>query len=283
VKKTLIFFAVLALSAVIFTSVSRKNTSSDFTFLAMDFYDVFSAETENEFYTTSEKFKNEICYTNAKTTDKYRLMSLLNYVENHRISTNAENIRADVLNIFGSCRTISEGEYYGGITRIYNKYLAAGEGECNEGSFFPENRIFHPPEKKKADNVFSLTASEIREKSSFLSAVVCEGFGERYEVSPDGTVWLYGENCAFSLSEEFDPRLLVIQKRGINDGLRLHSFRSKNVFSRLDLICEGNIIKAKDFRESFITAEFDELSGFVSYDFSSYNFPVGSGASFGRN
>ena len=272
-RKILFFCLAAAILSVIAAFASRKNTSFDHALLSRYLYDAFSAENESDFYASIEKLENEICYANAKTTEKYRLSAILCFVKNNYCNATAENIRTEVRGIFGSCRTVSEDEFYADVTRIYNVYLAKKEGDLVKKTDLPENRIFHVAEKKTGGGAFSSAASEIRKISPFLSAVVYEGFGEKYSVSPDGTVWLYGGNSVFSLGESSRPMLLVIASKGGGDFLRLHSFRNKCVFTRKDVVLDGNIIKTNGFCESFITVSNDPFSGFITYDFSAYKFP----------
>ncbi len=292
--KKAVFFLIF--TAIIFCLVSEnvKNKGSDeWRFLMPDIYGAFMRQSESDFSASVENIKAAITYTNAKSTNKYRLCAILDHVEKHPFDTTAENIKREVVDMFGSCRMFCEGEFWASTNRIYNEYLAKSESKTAEEKGFEippyetdartywqsdmlSGKVFHQNKYpgKKSTSAF-LKGNSCSEK--FLAVLLCNGSGKKSVLSADGTLWIYGDNYFMAAESDSSPLFLCLLPGDGADSLR--RLENKAVFARKDLTVEylhsdtsSEIVKvcSPDRPFNFITVERDLLYGFHIYGFDSY-------------
>ncbi len=298
IKKTtdkgtkLALFSLIFLILLPFTFTKKEETLSPL--LLKSLYDLAHAQNSELFYTSVQNAKREILYANAKSTDKYRLSALLGHVEKCGFGSNdatAENIKSDLSEMFDSCRIFCPEEFYAKTDTVYENRLALSESEFAESRNFsesfksrckesPAGRNVHSflPNDKDTSSSFLYETSEKSENENLFFALCFEGCTKKRAVSPDGTLWFYGDNYLCGEDPEGRP-LYVLSKSGKRDLAEL--FDKKAVFSRTPVLCE-TVSSSDDFElfhvfhpsspENYISLWLSK-GGFAAADLENYRPP----------
>ncbi len=228
-KRGVLLTIVLALLLLV-PIFSEREDEDGWYAAAKELYDISTSVNCDEICTRVYNAKNTIFYTNAKSIDKYRLMRILEFVENEVNNAsvkNTEGVSIAVKICFGECKIYKEDEFYAQIRRIYNACVQEC-AECNESSF-----------------------KNVREEK-YIKGMFYNGCG-RTACGADGELWVYGKNYFCSLDKNDFPLFAAIDVKTGGNSL-LHKLNSKTFFVRRNV--ESTLVSSDENVEKYKIAPF---------------------------
>lgn len=239
----LVLFVIVAFLHV--RSVGAAYGVPDWLGVAKSLYDVCGCEKPEEFSALAEKARLEIYYANAKTSDKYRLRAILEYVENGIYNANAKNIREVREGIFGSCKTFKGREFYASCKRFYDQRLSSNAGAtadaekvekevCDRAdrsngtiaSGADENKV------RSKNRVFFAETKAVKQSRSMGELILTKGTCKKYSAAQDNSIWFYGDNYVFASFVGSQNDLILLSEKGSVTGDGTYRFKNKNIFEK---------------------------------------------------
>ena len=229
--------------------------------IMLDIRDMSNSETAEKRREVAEDVMHKLSYADVEMLMKYRISRILSYVNNHPDSDVSKEILSDVKHIFDK-NTSCDKEYFFAVCR----------------KIYDDNPEIFGNEKAENSRRFGIRNID----GVFISKILCDRLSSRYAASPDGAVWLYGENFVAAYSNKETPDFLILSPKGDS----VHSFENKLtskyfferknsvVFSDDDAIGDFSIVKVYDenLPDNFIQCERYACTGKIVFvDFASFS------------
>lgn len=251
-------FIIFVLGAGLLLNIEKREGKTDFYHVAKSIYDTSAAVKTNDFYAKADDAKRNIVYANVNNADKYRLMRILEAVENEHINANVEKNKSAsdaVSSIFDLCKTYYDDEFYAQVRRIYK-------------DLFSEEQLSY-------ENVN--TEKSLKDEK-YIRGLLYSGCGKTISDS-DGNLWIYGENYFCELDERDIPIFVAADMKTEWNSL-LRRLNNKLFYSRTDIVSEllesgagveKHKISPSEELNSYIITEKDVLFNKIYYiDFLMY-------------